>query len=42
MYKYGTSPTSGADIRNPIKKLLNNLPNISDLNIVNNSISHIV
>ncbi|QES95773.1 hypothetical protein [Orientia tsutsugamushi] len=38
----GTGPTSGADIRNPIKKLLNNLPNISELNIGNNSISHAV
>ncbi|KJV50994.1 hypothetical protein [Orientia tsutsugamushi] len=35
------SPTSNHSIRNPIKKLLINLPNISKLNIGNNSISHV-
>lgn len=39
VYNYCTNPTSGHGIRNPIKKLLNNLPNISKLNIGNNSIS---
>ncbi|SPR07569.1 Uncharacterised protein [Orientia tsutsugamushi str. Gilliam] len=41
VYNYCTNPTSGHGIRNPIKKLLNNLPNISKLNIGNNSISHV-
>lgn len=41
VHKYCTNPTSGQGIRNPIKKLLNNLPNISKLNIGNNSISHV-
>lgn len=41
VHKHCIAPTSGADIRNPIKKLLNNLPNISKLNIGNNSISHV-
>ncbi|WP_371253700.1 hypothetical protein [Orientia tsutsugamushi] len=41
VYNYCTNPTSSHGIRNPIKKLLNNLPNISKLNIGNNSISHV-